>query len=144
MPKTSVSVDPPDPPRKTPFVPTFNETNVRHLLRRTEFVDRQSRVNHLMTLGSMSAAVDDVMNVDRNPPTVAFPAPMPDWDRGVLLAEFWLDRMAFAPGPFGERLALFWHGHICSDFPKAYGAQYMRDQTEPRSCGRIPVLQVVA
>lgn len=67
-------------------MPSFNETNVRHLLLRTEFVDRQSCVNHLMTLGSMSAAVDDVMNVDTNPPSVTFPAAMPDWDRGVLLA----------------------------------------------------------
>lgn len=111
-------------------MPTLNEANVRHLLRRTEFVDRQARVDFLMSLGSIEAAVDDVMNVDVAPPSASFPPAMSDWDRGTLLAAHWLDQMVWAPRPFGERMSLFWHGHICSDFAQAYGAEYMREQID--------------
>ena len=37
-------------------VPARTEENVRHLLRRTEFVDRQSRVDELMALADMDAS----------------------------------------------------------------------------------------
>ena len=110
-------------------MPTLNESNVRHLLRRTEFVDRSARVAHLLSLGSMEAAVDDVMAVDANPPSASLTAP-DDWTRGVQLAEHWLDRMAWAPKPFGERMALFWHGHLVSDYVKAYGAEFVQEQID--------------
>lgn len=44
-------------------MPAFDEANVRHLLRRAEFSDRPRRIGELLALGSMEAAVDDVMNV---------------------------------------------------------------------------------
>ena len=50
--------------------PALNEANVRHLLRRTEFVDRNERVTELLALGSIANAVDNVLAVPANPPSV--------------------------------------------------------------------------
>ena len=110
-------------------MPAFNEENIRHLLRRTEIVDRQWRVYELLQLPNLAAAVDNVMSIDANPPSADFNG-LNDWDKGTRLQEFWLDQMAFAPKPFGERMALFWHGHLVSDFAKSYGAEFMREQID--------------
>lgn len=113
-------------------MPTFNEANVRHLLRRTEFTDRPERVAHLMTLGSMAAAVDDVMNVPASPASATYDGIPADerWQRGVRLAEHWMDQMATAPRSFGERMAFFWHGHLCSDLSKVGSAEMMQEQID--------------
>ncbi len=110
----------------------LNEANVRHLLRRTEFVDRPARVTELLGLGSMAAAVDNVMDVLSAPPNVAFTAPADqDWQRGVELTYFWMDRMAFdSPRPLQEKMAFFWHGHFCSEFGKVGDSEQMRLQID--------------
>jgi uncharacterized protein (DUF1800 family) len=112
--------------------PPLTEANVRHLLRRTEFVDRPHRVAELMGLGSIADAVADVMAVAANPPSVAFTAPADrDWERGQDLTHFWLDQMARdSVRPFQERLAFFWHGHFCSEFGKVGSATLMREQID--------------
>jgi uncharacterized protein (DUF1800 family) len=112
--------------------PPLTEANVRHLLRRTEFVDRPSRIDELMALGSIDAAVDDVLSVASNPPSVTFTAPAgQDWERGQDLTHFWLDRMARdSARPFQERLAFFWHGHFCSEFGKVGSSMLMREQID--------------
>ncbi len=113
-------------------MPDFSEANVRHLLRRTEFVDRPDRVADLMATGSISNAVNNVMAVAANPPSESF-AGIPvgeDWQRGVRLGEHWMDRMATAPRPFGERMAFFWHGHICSELGKVGTATEMQKQID--------------
>lgn len=113
-------------------MPAFNEANVRHLLRRTEIIDRPERVQHLLGLGSMAACVDDVLDVDTSPPSASFAGlgENEGWFKGVRLAEHWLDRMADAPRPFGERMAFFWHGHIPSDLGKVGSAELMREQID--------------
>jgi uncharacterized protein (DUF1800 family) len=131
--------------------PALNEANVRHLLRRTEFVDRNERVADLLALGSISAAVHDVLDVETSPPTVTFTSSQ-DWERGVELTHFWLDRMATdARRPFQERMAFFWHGHFCSDLGKVGSAVLMREQidlwrrdglTDVRSLARTMSTQV--
>jgi uncharacterized protein (DUF1800 family) len=110
----------------------LTEANVRHLLRRTEFVDRPHRVTELLALGSIDAAVADVLDVDPAPPSVVFSAPADrDWERGRDLTHFWLDRMARdAARPFQERLAFFWHGHFCSELGKVGSATLMREQID--------------
>jgi uncharacterized protein (DUF1800 family) len=110
--------------------PPLTEANVRHLLRRTEFVDRPHRVAELMGLGSIAAAVADVLAVAADPPSVQFTADR-DWERGQDLTHFWLDRMARdSMRPFQERLAFFWHGHFCSEFGKVGSATLMREQID--------------
>ena len=114
-------------------MPQLNERNVRHLLRRTEFVDRQSRVDELLQAESFAAAVDNVLDVPTNPPSVVFQETDPDknWHRSQELAHFWLDRMATtSPRPMQEKMALFWHGHLVSAFNKIGSGELMRDQID--------------
>ncbi len=112
--------------------PSLTEANVRHLLRRTEFVDRPHRVAELMGLNSIDAAVANVLAVAASPPSVTFTAPADrDWERGQDLTHFWLDRMAHdSDRPFQERLAFFWHGHFCSEFGKVGSSMLMREQID--------------
>jgi uncharacterized protein (DUF1800 family) len=112
--------------------PPLTEANVRHLLRRTEFVDRPHRVAQLLALGSIDDAVADVLAVAPNPPSVTFTSPANrDWERGQDLTHFWLDRMAHdSSRPFQERLAFFWHGHFCSEFGKVGSSNLMREQID--------------
>jgi len=112
--------------------PPLTEANVRHLLRRTEFVDRPNRVSELMAMESIEAAVADVLAVSANPPSVTFTAPANrDWERGQDLTHFWLDQMAHdSVRPFQERLAFFWHGHFCSEFGKVGSSMLMREQID--------------
>ena len=110
--------------------PALNEANVRHLLRRTEFVDRNDRVADLLALGSIGDAVRDVLDVSAAPPTVSFTATA-DWERGAELTHFWLDQMAGGSArPFQERMAFFWHSHFCSDLGKVGSAVLMREQID--------------
>jgi uncharacterized protein (DUF1800 family) len=114
-------------------VPALNERNVRHLLRRTEFVDRASRVTELLGLGSFAAAVDNILAVPANPPSVVYQTTNPDedWRRGQELAHFWLDRMANdSPRPMQEKMALFWHGHLVSEIGKVGRAALMQEQID--------------
>ena len=110
--------------------PAFTEANVRHLLRRAEFVDRPARVVELLALGSMAAAVDNVMAVPVDPPNVSFVSTQ-DWQRSVELTNFWMDRMAFdSPRPLQEKMSFFWHGHFCSEYGKVANAEQMRLQID--------------
>ena len=117
----------------------LNETNVRHLLRRTEFVDRPNRVAELMSLGSLDAVVANVMQVRADPPSASFAGITRRFEQGIRLSEFWLNEMAWTPRPFGERMALFWHGHICTDNNKVKFGRAMREQIDLfRSAGLGP------
>ncbi len=112
-------------------MPTLNESNVRHLLRRTEFVDRPDRVAELLALPSIGHAVDNVLATGANPPSVAFRAGDENWRRGEHYTHFWLNRMAHdSARPFQERMAFFWHGHLCSEFGKVGSAELMREQID--------------
>ena len=110
----------------------LTEANVRHLLRRTEFVDRPHRVAELLELADLDAAVANILAVDPAPPSVIFTAPADrDWERGRDLTHFWLDRMARdSARPFQERMAFFWHGHFCSEFGKVGSSMLMREQID--------------
>jgi uncharacterized protein (DUF1800 family) len=112
-------------------VPALDEANVRHLLRRTECVDRQWRVDTLMGLGSIEAAVDDVMNVPSNPSALRSTAAEDEgWLQGIQIVEDWMQRLVSDTHSFGERMAVFWHGHLCSEYSKSGGAAPMREQID--------------
>jgi len=112
--------------------PALTDSNLRHLLRRTEFVDRPSRVTELIGTGSIEAAVANILAVNANPPSVTFTAPANrDWERGQDLTHFWLDQMARdSARPFQERMAFFWHGHFCSELGKVDSSKYMAEQID--------------
>ncbi len=113
-------------------MPALNEVNVRHLLRRTEVVDRPQRVAALRSLPSFEAAVDDVMNVAADPPTATLDGPegSEEWRRGIRLSDHWLGQMASVTRPFAERMAFFWHGHLATSIGKVGSADLMRDQID--------------
>jgi len=113
-------------------VPTLNEENVRHLVRRTEVVDRQERVDALLALDSIADAVDDVMNVSGSVSSATFAGidRDDDYSRGIRIGEHWMDQMASTARPFGERMAFFWHGHICSGLGKVGDAGLMQEQID--------------
>ncbi|NQY56364.1 MAG: DUF1800 family protein [Ilumatobacteraceae bacterium] len=108
----------------------LTESNVRHLLRRAEIVDRPDRVQELLGLGSIDAAVDNVMNVPADPGSVSWTTSQ-NWERGVELTEYWLNRMAHdSPRPLQEKMSFFWHGLFCSEFGKVGLAALMREQID--------------
>src|SRR6056297_1483324 len=91
---------------------------IEHLLRRTEYAARPDRVAALAAL-SIEDAVDDILDVPSDPGSVTF-IETENWQQGVELTHFWLDRMAHdSPRPMQEKMAFFWHGHFCSDLTKA-------------------------
>ncbi|MGB3736071.1 MAG: DUF1800 family protein [Ilumatobacter sp.] len=113
-------------------MPALNEANVRHLLRRTEVVDRPRRVAELLALSSIEAAVDDVMDVEANPPSARLDGPggNEEWRRGIRMSDHWMGRMARAARPFAERMAFFWHGHIATSINKVGSAGLMQAQID--------------
>lgn len=106
-----------------------SQSDIEHLLRRTEFVARQSRVQALVAL-TREQAVDDILAVTGDPGSVTF-AESENWKKGEELTHFWLDRMAHdSPKPMQEKMSFFWHGHFCSEFGKVGSAELMRDQID--------------
>ncbi|MEO6571714.1 MAG: DUF1800 family protein [Ilumatobacteraceae bacterium] len=106
-----------------------SQSDIEHLLRRTEFVARQSRVQALVAL-TREQAVDDIMAVTGDPGSVNF-TETENWRKGEQLTHFWLDRMAHdSPKPMQEKMSFFWHGHFCSEFGKVGSAELMRDQID--------------
>lgn len=104
--------------------------DVEHLLRRTEYVARPSRIATLLDMGSLEDCVDDILAVQADPPSVEFVA-SGDWERGIELTHFWLDRMAHdSPRPIQEKIAFFWHGHFCSSRAKVGSNGLMREQID--------------
>lgn len=103
--------------------------DLEHLLRRTEYVARPSRVNELKD-ESLDDAIDDILAVPSNPGSANLTEDE-NWRRGEQLTHHWLDRMAHdSPRPIQERMAFFWHGHFCSDLTKVGSADLMQEQID--------------
>ena len=108
--------------------------DLEHLLRRTEFVARPSRVADLSSL-TLEQAVDDILDVSRNPSDDIDLAPFTDAMGQVkvepaFVIHWWLDRMVSVPRPFGERLTFFWHGRLTSAMEKVHSAVLMYFQNQ--------------
>ncbi|MEZ5297080.1 MAG: DUF1800 family protein [Ilumatobacteraceae bacterium] len=116
---------------------------IEHLLRRTEFVARPGRVAELTPL-SLEDAVADVLDVPASPGSVVF-TQTENWQRGVELTHYWLDRMAHdSPRPIQEKMSFFWHGHFCSDMTKVGDARLMREQIDLFRTGGLGNLRDLA
>ena len=106
-----------------------DEAQIRHLLRRTEYIARPARVAALVG-GTLAQAVDDVLNVST---PVALPGSIfaidNDWEQYVAATMWWFDRMAFdSPRPIQEKMTFFWHGHFTSEWQKVEDATMMLNQ----------------
>ncbi len=123
-------------------MPTQSE--IEHLLRRTEFIARPDRVAELIQKPTLAAAVDDVLAVPGNPGTVNATNPT-EWTRGEQLTYFWFDRMAHdSPRPLQEKMAFFWHGHFCSSMKKVELFEPMRQQIDTFRFGGLGDLRTLA
>ncbi|MGQ0622930.1 MAG: DUF1800 domain-containing protein [Panacagrimonas sp.] len=126
-----------------------------HLLRRTGFEATPEQVQMLSAV-DRTAAVDQLIQQARrdNPTTIAPPAwaneaiddrffpkglqgqERKDYRRQMLgrrsveLQEWWIKEMVATPSPLRERMTLFWHGHLASEFRKVQWAQLMLKQNQ--------------
>jgi hypothetical protein len=124
----------------------LNEVNVPRLHRRTEFVDRDVRVTALMALGSIAAAVDNILAVPANPPSVtdASPGEAQGSLRGIELAHFWFDRIAHdSLRPMQERISLFGYGHLISNLSKVIEPEVAFTRDEAHALDWRRFLQLV-
>ena len=97
-----------------------SDDDLAHLLRRTEFVVRPSRLAELkaLDLTNYAAVVENVINIGLNG-NPALPAEFQSegvngWDQYVSACSFWINNMIAKPRPFQEKMTLFWHGHFVS------------------------------
>ena len=103
-----------------------------HLLRRTEYVVRPSRVTDLTPL-SREQAVDNILAFSRN---VALPGYLENdiegegYDQYVYAIQWWIDRMCDVARPMREKMTWFWHGHFCSGWDKVGSTRAMMQQNK--------------
>lgn len=110
----------------------ISSDDLGHLLRRTEFVARPSRLNELAGR-TREQAVDDILDFSRNPSDSVDPARSTLSDgRSVIslpsLTLWWMRRMTTVPRPLHERLTFFWHGHFTSEYDKVSSGDSMLAQ----------------
>lgn len=87
-------------------------------------------MTELLALGSIEAAVDNVLAVDPNPPNPPLTG-SGRWVRAEELTHTWLNRMAHdSVRPIQEKMAFLWHGHYCSGFEKVVSADHMQEQID--------------
>ena len=114
-----------------------SDDDLAHLLRRTEFVVRPSRLAELklLDLTTYAAAVDNVLDIglNGNPPLPAsFQSedPVSNWDQYVDGCSFWINNMVSKTRPFQEKMTLFWHGHFVSAWWDVVKGFHMMEQTQ--------------
>jgi uncharacterized protein (DUF1800 family) len=108
--------------------------DIAHLLRRTEFTARPARVAELTPL-TLDQAVDNVLNFAANG-DVSLPAQFATnpstngYQHMIDCHHWWIDRMATRARPFQEKMALFWHGHFCTEWDVVGRADAMMAQNQ--------------
>jgi uncharacterized protein (DUF1800 family) len=107
--------------------------DVAHLLRRAGFGASHARVAELAAL-DIRSIVERVLDTTAAPPVIPPAAlALPDgnrWEQWVAMTQWWLDRMRTTPAPIVEKVALFWHGHLCSALDKVESPQRMWAQLQ--------------
>lgn len=99
----------------------LNESDIAHLIRRTEIIATPARIAELAALPTREAAVDSILekNSAGNPSTPVgttkiFELDGNTWEYISDLRRWWLDEMAFGAQPLREKMTLFWQGHFTS------------------------------
>lgn len=89
-------------------------SDAAHLLRRAGFGGTAAEVASLAASTNRQSAVARLLDFSTNPPATNPGLSTTEglWDDLMMLRNWWLDRMATAPAPLQEKLALFWHGHF--------------------------------
>lgn len=95
-----------------------------HLLRRAGFTASAADLDHAASM-SYDDLVDSV--VSQRPDVPAAPA---DRVRYTSVATWWYGHMATTAAQFPERMALFWHGLLTSDYRKSAQLPFMYQQNQ--------------
>ena len=108
--------------------------DIAHLLRRTEFIARPTRVADLSP-GTIAAAVVDILDFTPNAnPTVPVALTVHDsnnaFGQSVDAFNWWIDSMATRLRPFQEKMTLFWHGHFVSEWDVVGRTDHMTQQNQ--------------
>lgn len=101
----------------------INESHLSHLIRRTEIVSTDAKINELRNLPDIEAAVDAI--IERNlANNTDFPSGGPfffdtptnnnGWLKHREMRRWWVDTLASGRAPLREKMTLFWHGHFTS------------------------------
>jgi uncharacterized protein (DUF1800 family) len=109
-------------------MPAASIDDVHHLYRRAGFGLPQDRARSLVGI-DRAQLVDGLLNA---PAADAYARPnfsaiQNDWERFQAMKHWAFDQMAYSTSPLVEKLALFWHGHFCSEEEKV-GWRRMWDQ----------------
>ncbi len=105
------------------MVQTLSYSDATHLLRRAAARGSQEEAQKLAEMG-LEAAVDSLLK----PPVAApnYTTTLSRGEKGPQLREItqlWLTHWLSTPTPAAERLVLFWHGHLTSEFRETKAAQ---------------------
>jgi uncharacterized protein (DUF1800 family) len=125
----------------------FGEREAAHLLRRAAFGAPVAERARLAALGP-ERAVLEVVEV-RQPDgeyaaLLAALAPLQHVEELQSCQSLWLARMLHDPRPFGEALALFWHGHFATSVIKVERVRLLVRQVDAlRRLGPGPLLPLV-
>ena len=107
--------------------------DVDHLLRRAGFGGHGPEIQALMAY-EWSEVVNRVLDTSGAPdPYAGYPDMsdgLPNWPRHVASIAHWMDACATSPTPIVEKMALFWHGILCSSYDKVYDPAVMADQLQ--------------
>lgn len=119
----------------------ISDLDLRHLLRRTEFVARPSRIAELSGR-TREQVVDDILDFSRNPSDSVDPdrTTLGDGRSEITLPSlllWWMRRMTTVPRPLHERLTFFWHGHFTSEYEKVSSGDLMLAQNRMFRAGAI-------
>jgi uncharacterized protein (DUF1800 family) len=100
-------------------VPTLTSDDAQHLMSRAGFGATGTQIV-AMTGQDRSVVIDQLLAAA---PADAwaqpnFNATNSDWERFMAMKGYAYDQMAFGPSPLVEKMALFWHGHFCSEEAK--------------------------
>lgn len=102
----------------------LNESDVAHLISRTEIVTTEAKIDELKNSNSISDAVNVILqrNLDRinlipNGAPFFFDLPSNNngWAKIDEMRRWWVDQMAHGNNQFREKMVLFWHGHFVTN-----------------------------
>ena len=119
-------------PKVLPMPSDFSD--VAHLLRRSGFGGLRSEIESLTDM-DWPEIVDHVLDISDNPPVTRnvpnLDEDSTDWgERYVGMTHYWFERARTVPKPIQEKVALFWHGVLCSGLDKVNKHYLMFDQIQ--------------
>lgn len=115
----------------------INESDIAHLIRRTESTATEARITELSALPNIGAAVDSILATN-SAGGASYPRPIlfdfnynsPSWESVGDLRRWWIDEMAFGSQPLREKMSLFWHGHFTSNVGSTAWIGHVIDQMQ--------------